>query len=138
MHKRCPYNMQPGVLLAQLILLCYFYSVPHRVVSVQPGIRHSNTLIFQIVQYTEYHCIRVQEIPAYHELPVLKTNLFSFQFYTIVIQYRNFNIGSFEIHHLYQLIEKAMGIYRNFDIFHSLLNLSFSIMFQNAKLLMKF
>ena len=62
-----------------------------------------------------------------------KTIHFSFQFYTIVIQYRNFDIGSFEIHHLYQLIEKAMGIYRNFDIFHSLLNLSFSIMFQNAE-----
>ena len=27
-------------------------------------IQHSKHLIFQIVQYTEYHCIRVQRIPA--------------------------------------------------------------------------
>ena len=42
----------------------------------------------------------------------------------IVNQNRNFDFDSFEIHHLYQLIEKVMGIYQNFDIFHSLLNLS--------------
>ena len=53
-----------------------------------------------------------------------KTIHFSFQFYTIVIQYQNFDIGSFETHQLYQLIEKVMEIYQNFDIFHSLLDLS--------------
>ena len=66
--------------------------------------------MFQIVQYTEYHCIRVQEIPAFMSTST-KTIHCSFQFYTIVIQYRNFDIGSFETHQLYQLIEKVMGIY---------------------------
>ena len=61
-------------------------------------------------------------IPAFKSTST-KT-IFSFQFYTIFIQNRSFNIGSFETHHLYQLIEKVMGIYQNFNIFHSLLDLS--------------
>ena len=56
-------------------------------------------LIFQIVQYTECHCIRVQEIPASMSTST-KTIHFSFQFYTIVIQNRNFNFGSIKIHQL--------------------------------------
>ena len=44
--------------------LFYFCSVPHRVVNAQPGIQTLKHLIFQIVQYTEYHCIRVQKILA--------------------------------------------------------------------------
>ena len=47
-------------------------------------------LIFQIVQYTEYHCIRVQRIPASKSTST-KTIHFSFQFYTIVIQNQNFD-----------------------------------------------
>ena len=77
-------------------LLFYFFSIPHRVVSEQPGIQHSKHLIFQFVQYTEYHCIRVQKIPASKSTSTKQP--FLFQFYTIVNQNRNFNFGSIQIH----------------------------------------
>ena len=55
-------------------------------------------LIFQFVQYTEYHCIRVQRY-QHLKVPVLVlNNFFLFQFYTIVDQNRNFNFGSIQIH----------------------------------------
>ena len=74
----------------------YFFSIPHRVVSEQPGIQHSKHFIFQFLQYTEYHCIRVQKIPASKSTSTKQ--LFLFQFYTIVNQNRNFNFGQFQIH----------------------------------------
>ena len=55
-------------------------------------------LIFQFVQYTEYHCIRVQRY-QHLRVPVLVLNYFSlFQFYTIVDQNRNFDFSSIQIH----------------------------------------
>ena len=62
-------------------------------------------LIFQIVQYTEYHCIRVQKIPASKSTST-KQLIFLFQFYIIVNQNQNFDFGSIQHTHLYQLIEK--------------------------------
>ena len=80
-------------------------------------------LVFQIVQYTEYHCIRVQGIPAFMSTST-KTIYFSFQFYTIVIQDQNFDFGSITIQQPVSTNRERMGNYQNFDIFHSLLDLS--------------
>ena len=52
------------------------YGVPHRVVSKQPGIQHLS-LIFQFVQYTEYHCRRVQRY-QHLRVSVLVLNNFSY------------------------------------------------------------
>ena len=79
--------------------------------------------IFQIVQYTEYHCIRVQKIPASKSTST-KTIHFSFRFYTIIIQNQNFNFGSSKIHQLVSTKREVRGNWQNFDIFHSLLDLS--------------
>ena len=53
--------------------------------------------IFQIVQHTEYHCIRVQKIPA-SESTSTEQLVFLFQFYTIVDQNQNFDFSSIQIH----------------------------------------
>ena len=80
------------------------------------------TPFFQIVQYIEYHCISVR---GYQHLrvPVLNNFLIS------VLHYSHtkieISILAAWIHRLYQLIEKVMGIYQNFNIVHPLLDLSF-------------
>ena len=73
-------------------------------------------LIFQIVQYIEYHCIRVQEIPAFMSTST-KTIYFSFQFYTIVIQNRNFNFGSIKIQQLVSTNRERKGKLSKFRYF---------------------
>ena len=90
-----------------LVNFLFFYSIPHRVVSKQPGIQHSKNLIFQFVQYTEYHCIRVQKIPASKSTSTKQ--LFLFQSYTIVDQNQNFNFGTLKCTYMYELIEKVVG-----------------------------
>ena len=88
------------------------------------------------MQYTEYRYIRVQKIPAFKSTST-KQLFFLFQFYTIVVQNRNFNFSSIQIHHMYQLIEKVIGNWRNFTVVHSPLNLSI-ILFLELKHLAKF
>ena len=88
------------------------------------------------MQYTDYHCIRVQKIPAFKSTST-KQLFFLFQFYTIVIQNRNFNFGSIKSTYLYQLIEKVNGNWQNFTVVHSPLNLSI-ILFLELKRLVKF
>ena len=88
------------------------------------------------MQYTEYCCIRIQKIPAFKSTST-KQLFFLFQFYTIFIQNQNFDFGSIQIHHMYQLIEKVIGNWQNFTIFHSPLYLSI-ILFLELKRLVKF
>ena len=88
------------------------------------------------MQYTEYHCIRVQKIPAFKSTST-KQLFFLFQFYTIVIQNQKFNFGSIKSTYLYQLIEKVKGNWQNFTVVHSPLDLSI-ILFLELKHLAKF
>ena len=64
MHKCCPYNKKPGVLLVHLNFYFYIYSVPHRVVSIQPGIQHLKHLIFQDCAVHRVPLHKCTRIPA--------------------------------------------------------------------------
>ena len=103
-------------------MLFYFCSVPHRVVSKQPGIQQLSKPYLSVVQYIEYHCIGVQKIPASKSTSTKW--LFLFQFYTIVNQNQNFDFSILNCTYMDQLIEKVVGNNQNFDIFQSPLNLS--------------
>ena len=129
-----PYNINQEYYWSSQILF-YFYSVPHRVVSEQPGIQQLNKPYLSVVQYIEYHCIRVQKILAFKSTSTKQ--LFLFQFYTIVDQNQNFDFGILNCAYVYQLIEKVFGNNRNFNIFQSLLDLSI-ILFLELKHLSKF
>ena len=116
-------------------LLFYFCSFPHRVVSEQPGIQQLSKPYLSVVQYIEYHCIRVQKIPAFKSTSTKW--LFLFQFYTIVNRNQNFDFGTSNCTYMYQLMEKVVGNNWNFNIFQSSLNLSI-ILFLELKHLLKF